>query len=307
MEFKKYQHVERFGTSEVNNIELGTCYIFPKIDGTNASIWLKNGELQAGSRKRHLTLEADNAGFYAWAKEQTNLIAYLKENPTHRIFGEWLVPHSLKTYNPDAWRKFYVFDVTIDKKGDEITHEGDSTLTYLAYDFYKPLLEKHSIEFIPPLAIIKNASYEQLVAKLKSNIFLIEDGKGAGEGIVIKRYDFVNKYGRTTWAKIVTSEFKAKHSKIMGAPESEGKKMIEEGIAKEFTTKAICEKVYAKIENENGWQSKLIPKLLNVVFYDIIREESWNFVKKYKNPTIDFKRLQYFIFENVKIHLPNLF
>ena len=40
MEFLKYQHVERVGTSEVENIELGTCYVFPKIDGTNASIWI---------------------------------------------------------------------------------------------------------------------------------------------------------------------------------------------------------------------------------------------------------------------------
>ena len=40
MEFKKYQHVERFGNIEVEGIELGKCYIFPKIDGTNASIWI---------------------------------------------------------------------------------------------------------------------------------------------------------------------------------------------------------------------------------------------------------------------------
>ena len=36
-EFKKYQHVERLGTSEVQGIENGMCYVFPKIDGTNAS------------------------------------------------------------------------------------------------------------------------------------------------------------------------------------------------------------------------------------------------------------------------------
>ena len=59
MEFKKYQHLERFGTTEVNGIEDGMCYIFPKIDGTNSSVWFNDG-LQAGSRKRHLTLESDN-------------------------------------------------------------------------------------------------------------------------------------------------------------------------------------------------------------------------------------------------------
>ena len=83
--------------------------------------------------------------------------------------------------------------------------------------------------------------------------------------------------------------------------------MVEEEIAKEFTTKALCEKVYAKIKNESGWQSKFIPRLLNTVFYDVVNEDCWNFIKKYKNPIINFKTLQHFVFVQVKEHLPNLF
>ena len=40
-----------------------------------------------------------------------NLLEYLKANPTHRLFGEWLIPHRLRTYRDDAWKRFYVFDV----------------------------------------------------------------------------------------------------------------------------------------------------------------------------------------------------
>ena len=62
MEFKKYQHVERYGTTEVENIEVGMTYVFPKIDGTNSSVWLDNkGIVQCGSRNRQLSLEKDNA------------------------------------------------------------------------------------------------------------------------------------------------------------------------------------------------------------------------------------------------------
>ena len=308
MEFKKYQHIERFGTTEVAQIELGKCYIFPKIDGTNASVWIDKCEIQAGSRKRHLTLEKDNAGFYAWVKEQQNIIDYLNENPTHRLFGEWLVPHSLKTYKQDAWRKFYVFDVSIDKKKDEILHDGDSALKYLLYDTYKPLLEKHNIDFIAPISIITNASYEQLVDQLMKNVFLIEDGKGVGEGVVIKRYDFVNKYNRQTWAKIVTSEFKEKHAKVMGASEMKGRKMVEEEIAKKYVTTALCDKVKAKIENDNGsFASKDIPRLLHTIYYDIVKEESWNFIKEHKNPTINYKTLQHFVTAKIKEGMPMLF
>ena len=307
MGFKKYQHLERYNTSEVENIELGECYIFPKLDGTNASIWLENNQLQAGSRTRHLTLEKDNAGFLAWALQQWNIINYLIENPTHRLFGEWLVPHSLKTYRGDAWRRFYVFDVVEDREDSELAHEMDEKFRYLPYTEYKPLLENRSIDYIPPIAIIKNTNYEQLVFQLQKNVFMIEDGKGAGEGIVIKNYNFRNKYGRQTWAKIITSEFKEKHAKVMGVDTINGKRMVEESIAEKYITKALCEKEYSKIEITDGWSSKMIPRLLNTIYYETVREECWNFVKENKDPTINFKNLKRFIFAKVRENLPHLF
>ena len=47
MEFKKYQHVERFGTTENEGIEFVTCYVFPMIDGTNGSINRENNPYPA--------------------------------------------------------------------------------------------------------------------------------------------------------------------------------------------------------------------------------------------------------------------
>ncbi len=114
MEIKKYMHVERWATEEVDNIQLGHCFVFPKIDGTNSSVWLDNdGELAAGSRNRVLALGNDNAGFLGEMLQDDNILAYLREHPTHRLYGEWLVPHTLKTYREEAWRKFWIFDVSI--------------------------------------------------------------------------------------------------------------------------------------------------------------------------------------------------
>lgn len=307
MGFKKYMHLERFGTTEVQNIELGECFIFPKIDGTNASVWLYNGKIQAGSRTRHLSLEKDNAGFLEWVLKQENLLNYLKENPTHRLFGEWLVPHSLKTYRNDAWRRFYIFEVVEDRDLSELQHDADEKFNYLHYNDYKPLLEKHEIDFIPPISVIINSNYEQLVNQLMKNDFLIQDGKGYGEGIVLKNYDFKNKYGRKTWAKIVTSEFKEKHAKVMGKSAIEGKKMVEEEIAEKYVTTSFCEKEFAKIKSIDGWSSKMIPRLLNVIYYEMVKEECWNFVKENRNPIINFKTLQHFVFAKVRERLPNVF
>lgn len=300
MTFKKYQHLERFGTTEVENIESGNCYIFPKIDGTNGSIWKgEDGHPHFGSRNRELSLDNDNAGFMEWGVKQENLLNFFDAYPELRLFGEWLVPHALKTYREDAWRRFYVFDVVQGISEDEYR--------YLPYDEYSKILDEFAIDYILPICTIKNSSYEQLIRQLDKNVFLIEDGKGVGEGIVIKNYDYKNKYGRTTWAKIVTSEFKEKHAKAHGNTEMKGKKMVEEEIAEEFVTRALCEKVYAKIDNDTGFRSKDIPRLLNTVYYDLINEESWNYIKKHKNPTINYSTLNHFVTNKVKQIMTNIF
>lgn len=284
---KKYQHLERFGTTEVEGIDRGTCHIFPKLDGTNASIWLNEaGEVCAGSRNRQLSLDRDNAGFLAWVLEQENIKKYLLDYPTHILYGEWLVPHSLKTYRDDAWRNFYVFDV-MDEHG------------YLSIGIYTALLHTYDIKVIPCLWSIEYPTLEILLDKMKLNTYLIKDGEGCGEGIVIKRYDFVNKYGRTTWAKLVTNEFKEKNNEVFGPKKIQSEITIEQRIVEEFQTEALIQKEFAKIGLE-GWSSKLIPKLLNTVYYSLVKEESWEFVKKFKNPKIDYKKLMQFSFEKTK-------
>jgi len=306
MDFKKYQHVERFGTNEVEGIEFGTCYVFPKIDGTNGSIWMdEHLNIQCGSRRRHLTEDQDNANFWHHAISDLRLDAFFMKNPELRLFGEWLVPHSLKTYREDAWRKFYVFDVVCDLPEE---HPSGEKFEYLSYDEYQPLLRRYDIDYIPCMSKIDNGDYEFFLKQLPANNFLIEDGKGAGEGIVIKNYDYKNKYGRTTWAKIVTSEFKEKHCKEMGPTEKSARIEVESHIIDDFCTTALIEKTYAKILLEcDGWSSKYIPRLLNTVYHDLVVEESWNFVKKYKNPMVNFKRLQGMVINKVKETKSELF
>ena len=301
MDFKQYQHMERFGTDEVRGIELGECLVFYKIDGTNASVWLDNGVIKAGSRTRELTLENDNAGFYNHIISDENIQRYLAEHPNHRLYGEWLVPHSLKTYREDAWRRFYIFDVCLDK--------SDGEVEYLSYDTYKHFLDAHELDYIPPLARIKNATYESLVNLLdKTGQFLVQDGKGMGEGIVIKNYNWYNRFGRQVWAKIVATEFKEKHHKAMGCPVIQPAELTEEKLVNEFCTNTLIEKEYQKIVNENdGWRSQYIPQLFGKVFYELIREESWNMVKKHKFPTINFKTLNMMVINKIKDSKRELF
>ena len=301
MEFRKYQHIERFGTMEVDGIELGICYVFPKIDGTNSSVWLgDDGQIHAGSRKRELSLDNDNAGFMNAIVKDERIMAYLQKHPTHRLFGEWLVPQSLKTYRDDAWRRFYVFDVCVDA-------DNEVGLEYIPYQVYQPLVEESGLDYLAPLRILKNGTLEDFIKCTAENNFLIKDGSGVGEGIVIKNYDFYNKYHRQTWAKIVTSELREKHYKEMGAP-MKANQLTEEDIVNKFVTAAFVEKEYAKIVNEcDGWTSKMIPRLLSSVFHELICEEMWNILKSFKNPTINFKVLNNLTIAKIKALMPQIF
>lgn len=290
MMFEKYQHVERYGTPGVDGINFGTCHVFPKIDGTNACLWFHE-RLRCGSRNRELSLEQDNHGFCAWAQEQCNIDHFFQANSSLRLFGEWLVPHSLRTYREDAWRKFYVFDVM----------DGER---YLPYEEYKPILETFRLHYVPCYAVVKNGDEEMFRNQLENNDFLMQDGH-MGEGIVIKNYEFRNKFGRVNWAKIVTSEFKEKSMKAMSAPVKEGKMGPERWIAETYVTRALIDKELAKFEPD--FQGPVQPRLLSTIFNCILEEETKNFVKKLKNPTVDFRELKRWVDNQVKILTPEYF
>lgn len=293
--FKKYQHVEKFGTDETRGIDVGECFVFPKIDGTNGSVWMEDDSLHCGSRKRELSLQQDNHGFMFWMLKNSRIKKFFEGHSNLRLFGEWLCPHTFKGYKEDAWNHFYVFDVYDDEQE-----------RYMHYNEYAPLLYEYDIEYIPPIAMVKNPTYERLLGFLERNYYLIPDGGEPGEGIVIKNYNYTNKFGRQTWAKIVRNDFKTQHSKNQPTEVKE-KKLVEEDIVSEYVTSHLVEKEYAKIDSETGWTSKQIPRLLNTVYYCLITEEAWHFVKKHKNPTIDFGKLKYMTFNKVKEIKPELF
>ncbi len=160
MSFRKYDHVERYGHPDVDGLDIGIVYVFPKLDGTNASVWLGNDDginvIRAGSRTRQLTLDDDNAGFLRWIKEEEEeLVPDFKglfaNFPWWRLYGEWLVPHTLRTYREAAWRRFYVFDVY-----------DDDDCGYLSYEGYAGALRNFGFDMIEPLCTITNPTEEQL-------------------------------------------------------------------------------------------------------------------------------------------------
>lgn len=301
MKFKEYMHVEKLGSTETEGILDGACYIFPKLDGTNASIWIDDDgwrfnipTVMAGSRKRELSADKDNAGFWQWATSHP-VIKELLIRRRWRLYGEWLVPHTLRTYTDDAWRKFYVFDVE-DEHGN-----------LLHYKEYAQELELCGIDFICPFSVSYHPSLEESASWLDRSTFLIKEGKGAGEGIVIKNYDFTNRYGRKVWAKLVREDYKA--AKNTGSKlKPRDNQDVESAIVNRYVGNAMVDKVHAKIANEmDGWSNRHIPRLLSTVYHDLVKEEMWDAIKNLKFPVVNFRTLNHLTTAKVKELRPDLF
>jgi hypothetical protein len=296
--FVKYHHVERFGQSNVRDIEVGECYVYSKLDGTNASIWMEDGVLKGGSRNRVLKVgKEDNAGFYEWVLTQLPLFQPLfEEHPGWHLHGEWLVPHTLKTYRPEAWRRFWVFDV-YSREDHRLLH----------WDSYGEELAAKGVDVVRPLCTMVDGNEESFQKVVNENTFLIQDGKGVGEGIVIKNYNWRNQWGHQVWAKIVRNEFREDNRAAFGVNKHTGVKLIEAAIAETYVTKAFVDKTRAKIELETTDRKILIPRLLQTCYHDVVQEEIWDIVKKGKNPTIDFRKLQAQVIYKVKQYADDLF
>jgi hypothetical protein len=281
--YTKYQHIERIGNDEVSNLCIGgECFIFPKLDGTNGTVFFDNNIVKCGSRNRCLDEEVeDNAGFRQYINSDMQIHKYnsfFKDNPNLILYGEWLVPHTVKNYLYSAWRKFYIFD---------ICYIDNEELKYIPYNDYSKMLEKYELDFIQPLDIKINPSIDSLNDIAKSNNYLMEQGF-FGEGIVVKRYDYMNKYGHTTWGKIIREEFKEdKYS------QEKKHSSLEEEVVEKLLTDSLLEKEKAKIDN---FSNKDIARFLGTVYHEFINEELWNIIKKYKNPIINFDILNKLIF-----------
>ena len=289
MQYKSYQHIEKLGNKEVEGILKGKCSIQPKIDGTNGVVWLgDDGIIHAGSRRRDLTLDNDNAGFYNTVIKDDNIRKYLLDHKDHYLYGEWLVPHTIRYYHPESWKHFYVFDIFSYDRG------------YIPYDEYSKELDKYGISYIPEIISIDNPTMEDLIKYLKETKYLIPEDK-MSEGIIIKNYEYRNQYGRCTYAKIVAEEFFNTKS-ILRMKNHEAKdKTSEKDIVTMMLSEPLIRKEFAKIKlaYPDIRRQELIGRTLNTIFHVFIHEELLDYIEK-KKPLINFYYLKKECDERIK-------
>lgn len=285
MDMKKYIDIERVKESYASTFEVGEPIVIQvKIDGSNASIAYdsKTNSLVAFSRRQALNEMNTLNGF--WNYVQSLDVKAFAEILSDRyiIFGEWLVPHSVK-YPEDMYKKFYMFDVW-DRETEQYLTQEDSLAIFDRLKNYIP-------NYVHTLYNGPFISWEHTLAFLKENIY----GEApCMEGIVIKRQNKLwSKSSRLPYyVKIVNEKFSEVHSSKPKTidPEKLAAREAEQAAVAEVVTKRRIQKMLQKFEEDNlipsdwgGESMKQISKLLpKAVWNDIIKEEP-EIVQQYEN------------------------
>lgn len=280
----------------------GSVYIQEKLDGANARFTLEsNIEDEYSTEDRDLVFGSRNIEYKNRKDESKrfkNSIEYVRENVDLNIlmgydeefegiilFGEYMVPHTLKSvYNWDKWEdKFIGFDVWSIGKNK----------------FLKP---KKSIEIfdtigLPQARILDSYTIEEW-EKGETQYHneegnWIEDdnwcpntdyGEGKAEGIVIKNPT------TQTYAKMVREDFREKHQ--TGGMQKEQSDAIK--LSYQYITDARIEKTARKLVDEGEYDElnmNMMQDLPKLVIKDMIEEEAFN-VFMYESWNIDLSEFR---------------
>lgn len=277
MKFKAYPKIHRLGKEEVEDILIGKVTVQEKVDGANISIWLDGDTVKCGTRTRELPLDESFNGFQEAVRANQAIETWLKQNPDHRLYGEWLVKHTI-TYPDTAYRKIYLFDI-YDESEDR----------YYSQASVQEVADVLGIEYPEIFAkdvFLKVDDIKEFVGQT-----LIPDAAN-GEGIVIKNLEFKNKFGDLAYAKLVHEKFKETNAIVFGGNNKHSEAYHELYIVNKYCTLGRVQKIMQKLQNvtEKRLDMEHTSQVAGTCYHDMITEEIWEIIKKTK--VIDFGRLQ---------------
>lgn len=276
MKQKKYNKIERKINSDFLQ-EGVTILIQEKINGANASFRKDDdGNLRVFSRNTELDEDNNLGGYYQWAIENINPKDL---NPNTIYFGEWTNKHKID-YGENG-NKFYLFDVYVD---------STSFSQYMPFSFVEYWAEKLNLNLVPVFYHGEYQSIEHVksfLGQTKLNGKIGEEEHG--EGIVIKRYEYRDRFGKQQHYKMTTKKFSEKKKGVVKEKYNATPETI---FTNKFVTEQRVEKNLFKLFDEGILKGdpyeleytdlgKIMKSLVLQVKNDILEEESSFFEKDY--------------------------
>lgn len=280
MTFIKYPKIKHLGDKETLGLfSPGPVVVQEKIDGANFAFFIENDTINFSKRSSNLTdgetLQKNKDKSTKWLAI-TSIMEVYQKNPEKfkknlYYFGESMQKHTLAYDDIPGFVGFDVYDLE--------THE------VLDWKIAKKAFESLGLPFIH-VHFEKDGS-EITVGELKELIKTSTYRKGEAEGVIIKRYDKKNVYGRQLYGKILAEQF----HEIKSRPDSEKVLAADEiKIANEYATSARIEKIIHKLHDDgHEIEMPMMKILFKEVTKDILEEEILDIYGKYH--LIDFKIL----------------
>ena len=270
IQYPKIMHISKEDCEWILEWEV---YVQEKIDGANFSIRFDEEKwLCMWSRTQVVYHSWISHKEFRWAQEtilnHTWIQQLLKDYPQYRLFGEYLVKHTI-IYPEEHYNKFYLFDIL----------EWEE---YLSIDKVYELAEKYWIN-TPSLLYKWEITIEKLNELVwKSSLWVV------WEWLVVKNMNFINKFYRKQYAKIVRQEFKEANQIVFW---NYDRWDVEMKFATSFITEARVLKIVNKIEQNENRKIDIrdTPKVIWLTYNDVFMEEMRQFSKK---QTIDFAKLE---------------
>lgn len=270
---KKYHDIERFKANFIDGFRVGDHVVIQeKIDGANCAIRYdaETNTVVAQSRKNILDTSNTLRGFYEWARllDVDKVRKVLGDNLI--LFGEWLVPHSVK-YPEDKYNKAYFYDVyDIEKQEYHAQFSVQKTIGMLGLNYVPVFYDGEFTSMDDCLALVGKT----------------EMGGEFGEGIVIKNQTRLNDPNTRLpyYVKIVGEQFcETKGHKDVKPVDPDELARIEanKALAATIVTEARVTKLLHKFVDEGilaeDWDIKdmgtVAKHLTKAVFEDCLKEE----------------------------------
>lgn len=247
-----------------------------KIDGANACVRYdeENGRLACFSRNRELSADNTLRGF--WNIVQKLDVKPFKEHPSWYVFGEMLVPHTIKYFH-ERYNKWYVYDIYDIEKEKWLPQE-------IVADFCK----RAGLEYVHTYYEGEFISWEHIKSFLHNPLYGNEQ-----EGVAIKNQTTMNnprgKY--PAYLKLVNARFreiqKSNHVQKIKDPQKLEEKERAQNIADMIVTKPRVEKMLHKLVDEDVLPSTITPKDMGLIARELPKRIYADCIKEHNGLVIE--------------------
>lgn len=260
-----YPSIYNFGHAAVRELLQTEVIVEEKIDGSQLSFGMYNGELRMRSKGSDIILSAPHKMFEKAVETARELEPLLPEGYTYR--GEFLAKpkHNVLAYDRAPTRNFILFDVNT---GIE---------TYLSPEQKAAEAERLGLEVVPTLYRGVLNSADSLRGLLETISML---GGQKIEGVVVKplQYNLWGRDKKCIMAKFVSEAFKEMHGRTWTKEHRPSKADIIEQIGSQTCTEARWAK--ARIHLQEAGKLENSPRdigyLIKEIPADIRKEEEEN-------------------------------